>query len=407
MKKLVLVIALIFSCLWSTGNTQANLSVGSGKSAWVTAWSAAPDSPGPAFFNKTIRQIMRTSIAGNKVRLRFSNLFGTTPITITSVQLARYESGSAIKPKTGHLVTFSGKTSVTIAAGADVLSDAVAFPVAALEELAVSIYLPDSIEFSTMHTTGIQTAYFSPGNVAEKEMFPAGETDNSRFFLTDIEVTTKKQSRALVVMGDSITDGVGSTEDKNSRWPDQLAERLQSERAFQSIAVVNSGISGNRILNDGSKPFLGPSGLKRFDRDVLNKPNIRWILMFSGGNDISAARILEAPRDKVSAQQIIEGMKTLIQRARQKGIKIYGATLTPKAGARFYYPEGEKMRQVVNNWIRTAEAFDGIVDFDKVIQDPNQPERLLAAYDSGDHLHPNDAGYKAMANAIDLAILRD
>lgn len=407
MKKLSFAIVFIFITFWSTGNAQVHSNASAGKSQWITAWAAAPDSPGPAFSNKTVRQMMRTSVAGTKVRLRLSNLFGSGPITITSVHLARHESGSTIMPKSGRSISFGGKSSVTIPKGADVVSDPVAFRVAALEVLAVSIYLPDPIELSTMHTTAIQTAYIAPGNVAEKETLPAGETDTSRFFLTDVEVTAKNNSRAIVIMGDSVTDGVGSTEDKNSRWPDRLAERLQSERALSSIAVVNSGISGNRILNDGSRPFLGPSGLNRFDRDVLTKPNIRWIIMLAGGNDISAARILEAPKEKVSAQQIIEGMKTLIGRARQKKIKIFGATLTPREGARFYYPDGEKMRQEINNWIRNGGAFDGVVDFDKVIQDPTQPGRMLAAYDSGDHLHPNDAGYKAMADAIDLAILRD
>jgi lysophospholipase L1-like esterase len=406
MKKLLSAF-FIFSCLWSTGNARGYTDPRVDRSPWVIAWSAAPDSPGSPFSNKTIRQVIRTSIAGTKVRLRFSNLFGSAPITIASVHLARHESGSAIKPKTGRPITFAGKATVVIEKGADVLSDDVAFPVTALEELAVSIYLPKAIESSTIHSTAIQTAYIARGNVAEKEIFLAGETDTSRFFLTDVEVAAKNNSRAFIVMGDSITDGVGSTEDKNSRWPDKLAERLQSGQAFKSIAVVNSGISGNRILNDGAEPYLGPSGLKRFDRDVLDKPGIRWVLVFSGGNDISAARILGTPRDKVSARQIIEGMKTLIARARQKGVKIFGATLTPKGGAKWFYPEGEKMRQEINNWIRTAKAFDGFVDFDQVIQDPGQPERMHPAYDSGDHVHPNDAGYKAMADAIDLAILRD
>jgi lysophospholipase L1-like esterase len=406
MKKLLLAI-FTFSCLWSTGQAQAYSNPRGDKSPWVTAWSAAPDSPGSPLSNKTIRQVIRTSIAGNKVRLRFSNLFGAAPITIASVHLARHESGSAIKPKTGRSITFGGKGTVTIEKGSDLLSDTVEFPVAALEELAVSIYLPEAIEYSTIHSTAIQTAYIAHGNVADKEIFPAGETDTSRFFLTDVEVETKNNSRAFVVMGDSITDGVGSTEDGNSRWPDKLAERLQSEHAFKSVAVVNSGISGNRILNDGAEPYLGPSELKRFDRDVLNKPGIRWVLVLSGGNDISAARVLGTSRDKVSARKIIEGMKTLIARARQKGVKIFGATLTPKGGAKWFYPEGERMRHEINNWIRTSKAFDGFVDFDKAIQDPSRPERMHPAYDSGDHVHPNDAGYKAMADAIDLAILRD
>jgi hypothetical protein len=188
----------VISCFWLTGNAQAHVEPGGDRSAWVTGWSAAPDSPGSPVSNKTIRQVMRSSIAGTRVRLRFSNLFGTAPITIASVHLARHESGSAIKPKTGRSVTFGGKTTVIIEKGSDVLSDAVAFPAASLEELAVSIYLPDAIESSTIHSTAIQTAYIAEGNVADKEVFPAGETDTSRFFLTDVEVAAKNNSRAFV-----------------------------------------------------------------------------------------------------------------------------------------------------------------------------------------------------------------
>jgi lysophospholipase L1-like esterase len=373
---------------------------------WITAWSAAPDSPGPAFSGKTIRQIVRVSIAGKTMRLRLSNLFGTSPLIIGAVHIARYQSGSTVKPGTSRAVTFGGKNGITIGKSADVLSDAVDFPLAALEEIAVSLYLPGQIESSTIHSTAIQTAYITAGNAAGNAALPAGETDTSRFFLTDVEVTADRNARVFVIMGDSITDGVGSTEDKNTRWPDALAERLQSDGKFRSVAVVNSGISGNRILNDGAEPYLGPSGIKRFDRDVLDKPGAKWVLLFSGGNDISAAHILGKPKDKVSAAQIIDGMKTLIDRARKKGITIWGATLTPKFGARFYYPEGEKMRQEINTWIRTSNAFDGFVDFDQVIQDPARPEQMLPAYDSGDHVHPNDAGYKAMAAAIDLKMFR-
>jgi lysophospholipase L1-like esterase len=223
--------------------------------------------------------------------------------------------------------------------------------------------------------------------------------------LTDVEVAASADARAIAVVGDSITDGVGSTENHNARWPDALAARLQADPALASIAVANSGISGNRILNDGAEPYVGPSVLSRFDRDALNKPGVRWVLLLSGGNDISAARVLATPKDQVSAQQIIDGLKTLIERAHQKGVKIWGATLTPKAGSKFYYAEGETKRQAINAWIRTARAFDAVVDFDQVTRDPDHPDRLLPAFDSGDHVHPNDAGYKAMGAAIDLRLL--
>lgn len=372
---------------------------------WVAAWAAAPVSEGPELKAQTVRQVVRTSIGGSSVRLRLSNLFGTAPVTIGPVHVATHAGGPAIQPGTDHAVTFGGKVTVTIAKGSDALSDPVAFPMAALEELAVSLYLPAGAEHSTVHGLGYQTAFFTTGDATAAPKFPEGETDDSRYFLTDVEVAANPAARAIVIMGDSITDGVGSTENQNARWPDALAARLQADPALATIAVVNSGIAGNRILNDGAAPYIGPSTLSRFDRDALNKPGVRWVLLLQGGNDISAADVLKTPKDKVSAEQIIDGMKTLIERARAKGIKIWGATMLPKGGADFPAPssaQAKVKRQALNTWIRTSGAFDAVVDFEQVMRDPAHPDRLAPAFDSGDHLHPNDAGYKAMAAALDL-----
>ena len=302
---------------------------------------------------QTVRQIIRTSIGGSSVRIRLSNLFGTKPVTIGPLHVAKHATGSAIQPGTDHAVTFGGKPTVTIAPGGDALSDPVAFSVAALEELAVSLYVPARTGPSTIHGTAIQTAFISrTGDTTAATIFPAGETDGSRFFLTDVEVAGSADARAIVIVGDSITDGVGSTRDHNVRWPDALAQRLQATAALASIAVVNSGMSGNRILNDGVEPFVGPSVLSRFDRDALSKPGVHWILLLAGINDISAADALAAPRDNVSAQQIIDGMKMLIARAHDKGIKIWGGTLTPFKGveAPFYF--GGWVRQSVRRSTR-------------------------------------------------------
>lgn len=374
---------------------------------WVTTWAAAPDSPGPPLKAQTLRQIIRTSIGGSSLRIRLSNLFGTAPVTIGPVHVALYAGGSAIKSGTDFRVTFGGKPTVTLARGADALSDPIRFRVAALEELAVSLYLPDGTETTTIHTTAIQTAFISPGDATAATSFPKGGTDNSRYFLTDVEVAASADAGAIVIVGDSISDGVGSTEDGNARWPDALAARLQANPALASIAVVNSGISGNRILNDGAEPYLGPSTLARFDRDALNKPGVRWILLLQGINDITAAEVLKTPGDQVSAQQIIDGMKTLIARAHKKGIKIWGATLLPRGGARGSRPHtaaGEAKRQTLNAWIRTSGAFDRVIDFEQVMRDPARPDHLNPAFDSGDHTHPNDAGCKAMAALIDLRL---
>jgi lysophospholipase L1-like esterase len=376
---------------------------------WVTAWSAAADQDGPALSGKTIRQIVRPSIAGPSVRLRLSNLYGTGAVTIGPVRIAEHAGESAIRPGSDRAVTFGGKPTVTIAQGVDALSDPVAFPLVAFEQVAISLYVVDG-KVSTLHGVGMQTAFIADGQVTAAAKLESSETDTSRYFLTDVEVAARANARTVVVVGDSITDGVGSTNDRNRRWPDVLAERLQADPALASIAVVNSGIAGNRLLNDASAPFVGPSMLTRLERDVLSKPNVRWVVVLTGSNDISASDMLDTAKDKVSAQQIITGLQKLIARAHAKGIKVYGATLLPKAGVGkpfIHTPEAQAKRNEVNAWIRSSGAFDAVVDFDRLMRDPARPDHLAARYDSGDHLHPNDAGFAAMAAAIDLRVLRD
>ena len=371
------------------------------KEHWIDAWAAAPDSGGPPLDHQTVRQIVRLSASGSKVRIRLSNLFGTAPVTIGPVHIAKRLSGSAIKPETDRAVSFSGKSTIRIAPGANVLSDPIELAVTALEDLAVSMYLPTRTGPSTVHALGVQTAYITlAGDQTASATLPEGEVASARFFLTDVEVESTSSKQLLVAFGDSITDGYGSTPNVNARWPDFLVQRLQSDPAYSSIAVANSGISGNRILNDGA----GPSALKRFDRDVLTKPGVKWVVLLEGINDIGETNESPNPKDHVSAQQIIDGMKQLISRAHAKGIKVLGATLTPFGGVDWPYhsASGEIARRAVNTWIRNSGAFDGIVDFDQLTRDPEFPDRFLPAYDSGDHLHPSDAGYKAMASAIDL-----
>jgi lysophospholipase L1-like esterase len=374
---------------------------------WTTAWAAAPDSAGPALKPQTIRQVVRTSVGGSGVRIRLSNLFGAGPVTIGPVRVALHAAGAAIQPASDHALTFAGQRAVTIAKGDSAWSDPIDMDVRAAEDLVISMYLPAQTGSSTIHGTAMQTAFIIRSTDATAATtFPAEATDDSRYFLTDVEVVARADPRSLVVVGDSITDGVGSTEDGNARWPDALAARLQGDPALASIAVVNSGISGNRLLHDAAKPFVGPSALSRFERDALGKPGVRWILLLEGINDITAADMLGTPGDQVSAQQIIDGMKQLIARAHEKGIRIWGGTLLPLKGVRgFNYSEaGETKRQAINAWIRSAGAFDAVVDFEQALRDPSNPARLNPVFDSGDHLHPNDAGYKAMAALIDLRL---
>lgn len=376
---------------------------------WVAAWSAPADQDGPVLTGKTIRQVIRPSAAGPSVRLRLSNLYGMSAVTIGPVRIAKHAGESAIQSATDRAVTFGGKPSVTIAQGADVLSDPVAFPLVALEQVAISLYVLDGGKGSTLHGVGMQTAYIASGQLTAAAMLENSETDTSRYFLTDVEVAARANARTVVILGDSITDGVGSTLDRNRRWSDLLAERLHADSMLASIAVINSGIAGNRLLNDASSPFVGPSMLARLDRDVLSKPGVRWIVVLTGSNDISASDMLVTPKDKVSAQQIIAGLQQLVARAHAKNIKVYGATLLPKAGVGkpfVHTPEAQAKRDEVNAWIRSSGAFDAVVDFGRLMSDPARPDHLAPRYDSGDHLHPNDAGFAAMAAAIDLRVLQ-
>jgi lysophospholipase L1-like esterase len=394
---------LVLLLLWPLGD------LGTAGSAaelrWVTTWGAAPDSTGPSLSSKTVRQIARISIGGSHVRLRLSNLFGAGPVSIGSVRVAIHAGGSAIERDTDRAVTFAARPDVVIPKGADALSDPLEFPVKALAQLAVSIHVRHDGGTSTIHGTGLQTAYLASGD-ATAATFVTGETDDSRYFLTDIEVAAA-DAWSVVTLGDSITDGVGSTVDGNARWPDALVARLQAEPGLASLAVVNAGISGNRILNDGRAPFIGPSSLSRFDRDVLGRPGVRFVILLQGSNDITASDMLPTPEDHVSAQQIINGMKALIARAHEKRIKVFGATLLPSEGVGkpFVRTEaGRAKRQALNQWIRTSGAFDAVIDFERVMTDPARPGHLRPAFDSGDHLHPNDAGYAAMASAIDVRL---
>ena len=393
----LLALALTLAGSWAPARSAAT-------SNWVTAWTAAPDSAGPALQAQTIRQMVRASVGGGSVRIRLSNLHGTAAVTVGAARVALRAAGSAIVPGSDRTLTFDGRPAVTIASGDNVLSDALDMEVAPLRELAVSLYLPAGAGASTIHGAGMQTAYIARGADATAALSLAGaETDDSRYFLTDVEVASGGGAHAIVVVGDSIADGIGSKEDANERWPDLLAERLTKS----SIAVVNAGIAGNRLLNGPSKPFVGPSALARFRRDALDKPGVRWIVMHEGINDISAGDMLASPAEQVSARQIIDGMQTLIRLAHERGVRICGGTLLPYGGAGkpFVHSEAaEAKRREVNAWIRGSGEFDAVLDFDKALRDPERPSRLLPAFDSGDHLHPNDRGYRAMAEAAAIAL---
>jgi lysophospholipase L1-like esterase len=379
---------------------------------WTGTWGAGPGGPPlPAntqtFTDQTLRLIVHTSVAGNRVRIRLSNEMGSTALRIGAAHIAVRAGGADIAPGTDRPLTFSGAASITIPPGAPVLSDPVDLNVAALSDLAISIYLPGTVGATTIHGTASQTNYISvPGDFTGSATLPTQRTILSWPFLTEVDVDTS--GAAIVAMGDSITDGTRSTPDTNNRWPDWLARRLQTVRdpilgINGRLGVVNRGISGNRLLTNPAEGSLaGRNALERFDRDVLATAGVRYMTLMIGINDIG-----NSPSDNpISPDDLIAGYRQLITRAHEKGIAIYGATLTPFEGASYYSPAKEVVREAINNWIRSTDEFDGVIDFDLVTRDPAHPTRFLPAYDSGDHLHPNDLGYQAMGNSVPLALFR-
>jgi lysophospholipase L1-like esterase len=376
---------------------------------WVPTWTASPQaSPGmrATYSNQTLRQVVHVSIGGNRVVIRLSNEFGTHPVLIggATVALAGPSGSSTLHP-----LTFGGAKSITVRSGAPVLSDPVELRVPPLSDLSVSIYLPGVTEIETVHQTGLQTGYVSAaGDFTERADFTPTQMFNNRVLLAGVLVETDAHARAIVAFGDSITDGFRSTANANNRWPDVLARRLQQTGA--PIAVLNEGITANRLLTDG----IGISGLARFERDVLSQPGLSHVIVLLGINDLGLPGTSFDPSGTApAAEEIISGYKQLIERAHMHGVKIIGATLMPFEHAlegppngAYFSSEKNAKRQVVNTWIRTSNAFDGVIDFERVIVDPSRPAAVAPQYDSGDHLHPNDAGYTAMGEAIDLKILQ-
>lgn len=382
---------------------------------WVGSWTASPQATWGAGFvlpnnapdrlrDQTVRQVARISVGGARVRIALSNAYGREPVVIGAARIARSLGGSRIDAGSDRALTFGGRGEVTLLPGAPVLSDPVELSAPALAELAVSLYLPQDTALRSFHWEGGQDAYLARGDRSAQAALERADTLSSRPYLSGIYVESERPLRSVVAFGDSITDGAASTPNRNHRWPDFLAQRLAS----RDIAVLNAGISGAQVLNDG----MGVNALARFERDVLaQRPDSVVLLM--GINDIGwPGSSFEPAREAMSAQRLIGGYRQLIARARQAGVRIVGATLTPFERAlpdapvkHYFNPQKERVRQQVNAWIRDSGEFDAVADFDALLRDPAHPARMQAVFDSGDRLHPGDAGYRAMADSLDEAVL--
>jgi len=379
---------------------------------WLNSWTAPPQPSWddgfvlptripPTLEDQTLRQVLRLSLGGRRVRIQLSNEYGTTPLVIGAAQVA-----PAAAPAQGRVVTFNGQPQVVVPPGAPVLSDPVDLPVAPLSRIAVSLYLPQATPTRSFHWDGRERAALAPGNQVAAARLPVTPDLSARLFLSALGVEAEAPRGSVVVIGDSITDGNGATLDADARWPDYLAARL----APRGMAVLNAGISGGRLLSNG----MGESALARFDRDVLAQPRLRAAIVLIGINDISWPGTAFDPQGKTpEAAALIAGYRQLIARAHLHGVKLIGATLAPFEGALagtpladYHQPHKERVRQEVNGWIRGSGAFDAVLDVDALLRDPAHPQRMQARFDSGDHLHPGDAGHRAMAGAVRAAWVR-
>ena len=370
--------------------------------------STAPAQANPPFRvttlnNQTVRMILRTSIGGRRVRVKLSNAFAMLPVAVGSAHVARRGTEAGILAGSDRPLTFGGRQSFTLMPGVVVVSDPVDLDVPALTDLAVSLFFPRDTGTPTTHSTGLRPTYVSSeGDFSGASEFPLAGTTQQYYWLSSVEVIARPEAAAIVAFGDSITDGARSTPDTNHSWPALLAARLAANKATANLAVVNEGIGGNRLLTDATG-LAGVSALARFDRDVLSHPSVRWLMILEGINDIGSLAN-PAANTPVTSDDLIWVLKEMIARAHAQDIKVIGCTLTPYGGAGYARDEGEVMRSAVNQWIRTSGAFDAVVDFEAATRDAADPKKFKAEFDPGDHLHPNNAGYEAMANAVDLAI---
>ena len=414
MKRTRIFVAIFAFVLGAAGACADARDVSNTQKTWVASWGASQQIPEPQnalpaedLTDATVRQVFHLSVGGSALRVHLSNAFGTTALRVTAAHIARPVSPASaeIAAGTDKALTFAGSGAVTIPPGGEWVSDPVEMPVAALSDVAVSFHLADSLARQTSHPGSRATSWFVHGDaVAVTTLTDAKHVDHW-FQVSEIDVLAAAGAATVVALGDSITDGHGATTNGNDRWTDVLAARLQSGKKTQNFGMSNQGIGGNHLLTDG----LGPNVLARFDRDVLAPAGVRWVIVFEGVNDLGGlARTGEVTPAEHAAlvQRVTAAYEQIVLRAHAHGLRVIGATITPYVGSDYYHPGplSEADRQAVNQWIRSAGHFDAVVDFDAVVRDPGKPDHLLPGFDCGDHLHPSPAGYKAMAEAIPLAL---
>ncbi|WP_353469530.1 SGNH/GDSL hydrolase family protein [Sphingomonas faeni] len=406
-------LALVLGALFVTG-ASARDAAPTRNAHWIATWgssqmiaegdNALPTDRAGAI---TLRQVVRVSAGGERVRIRLSNAFGTRPLVIGGAHLGRSVSLGTPRIEGGARLTFSGQSEAVIPAGAEIYSDPVALRVAAGADLAVSLYLPDAASPQTGHPGSRATSFTLAGNAVADGTLASATPTTHWYALADVEVAGAPAAGAIAAIGDSITDGYGVKPERNTRWPDVLAQRLRARAATQAIGVVNAGIGGNRVLLDG----LGPNLVARFDRDVIARSGVRWAIVLEGVNDLG---VLTRDAPATPAQhaalvaQLKAGFTQLVARAHAHGITVIGGTVMPFGANTYYHPDAanEADRQAVNAFIRTSGVFDAVIDFDRSMRDPAHPDRLSPRYDSGDHLHPSEAGYRTMGEAVPLALFR-
>jgi lysophospholipase L1-like esterase len=386
-------------------------------SKWIGSWHASQTKfdtrffdltfPQVSFENQTLRMVVHPHASGSKLRLKFSNRYGVKPLTIGKVTVGRHIQDGKIRAQTDVNVNFQGDPSVTVPAGEELYSDPVAFNVDAKSDLAVSMYLPAYTKISTWHFTPSQSTYVADGNqIIESDAIHFKKEIHSYYWLTSLDVLTEQEnSRVIVALGDSITEGFTSTLNANHRWPDFFRDRVQQEYPHLNLSILNAGISGNQIIKDeadfdfGADVGLANTGekiLARIDWDVFSQTGVTDVILLAGINDIFG---------NSDADQIISGMKKVASKVQQRNLRIYIGTLAPFGHSDYDSEEREQTRQNINQWIRSNEIFDGVIDFDQALADPQLPHQILPAYDTGDHLHPNDEGYKALAYAVPLLLM--